>query len=1076
MNESIKMYFADYLKDLMASMKKKTFLLLMFLIILPTFAFANVKISGTVVDESGKPLIGVTILERNAKASTVSDFDGKFTIEVTSPNSLLVFSYIGFETQTLRPSKTPMLVTMKEDVKKLEEIVVVAYGRLKKVTVTGAVAAIDRKEILKSSAPNLSATLAGKLPGLTTIQSSGEPGRDDVTMFLRGAATTNGTSPLILVDGVPRSSIREIDPNEIATVSVLKDASATAVFGVRGANGVILITTRRGEKGSVTVTPSVQYSIQSFSRTPMRIHSWDYARLLNEACDNDGVAHEFSDAEVGIFDTWKNGGPTDAVQRYWYPDNYWRNIIFKNTSRMVRGNVNISGGTDKLQFFVNTGYLYQGGMYNTESKKKLGYDPQSTLNRYNFRSNVDYTFSKYVKATVDLASYIEKVNGTNGLKDVIYADALSARPTSPGPMTVEGFDVYDGQTFRPVRPGQVILTSASAAQPAYGHINRSGYQLETRSGVDVTGNLNVDLNFLTPGLSMKGQVSFQSRSINRTTGNKNFVIYKYERNDPSHPTPYYLYDGDDDADAPLSISRSVSSGWYTNLQFQTNYTRTFDEKHSVNGMVLVQRDIKESREDEGYQDKYLPFNVIGIAGRLTYAFDNRYLAEFNAGYNGSEQFSPDKRFGFFPAWSVGWVISNEKFMKSQNFVSNLKLRMSYGKVGNDSFGGYRFLYLDNIGKTGTGALQENVPSIIDGVKVVEKYLGNKLITWETAWKQNYGIDLGLLSNEFNLSFDYFYEKRSNILINRGTVPDIQGLQSSALRLVNMGKVDNKGFEINASYKKIINKDFGFNISGNFAYTDNKIKFTDEAMLSKEYAYRYRATGFAIGQCWGYKIDRSKNMEKGRDGSGFFYSDESIKKSGLNYKIGMPKPGDFIYQDLNGDGDIDDKDLAPIGYSSMLPKITYGFNFGANYKGFDFSVLFQGVGKYSKFYDGWGINEAAGPKAYTDMHLERWSAERYAAGEKTSYPRLAYNQSTSHLANDFFIMDASYIRLKNAEFGYTIPSSITKRIGASDVRVYMSGENLVTWQNLRTKSFDPEQANPMTYPTMRTFNFGVNLRF
>lgn len=1076
MNKSIKLYIAKGARWERARMWRKLPLLLILLIALPLSAYADSVASGIVVDDQNEPLIGVSIRVRNTKAGTVTDVDGNFTIEVPSYNSQLEFSYIGCKTQLVRASRGRMKITMEKTAENLDEVVVVAYGKQKKVTVTGAVAAVDNKELLKSSAPNLSATLAGKLPGLTTIQTSGEPGRDEVTMYLRGAATTNGTSPLILVDGVPRTTIREIDPNEIATVSVLKDASATAVFGVRGANGVILITTRRGEKGKVSVMPSVQYSIQTFSRTPMRIHSWDYVTLINEACDNDGVGHEFSPEEAAIFDTWKTGGPTDAAQRYWYPDNNWRNIIFKKNSSMVRSNVNISGGTDRLQFFVNAGYLYQGGMYNTESKKQLGYDPQSTLNRYNFRSNVDYSFSKYIKASVDLASYIEKVNGTNGMKDVIYADALSARPTSPGPTTVEGFEVYDGQTYRPVRAGQVILTSAHAAQPAYGHINRSGYLLETRSGVDVTGNLNIDLGFLTQGLSMKGQASFQSRATNRTVGSKSFVIYKYERNDASHPTPYFLYDGDDDADAPLSVGRSVSSGWILNLQLQANYNRTFNEKHYVTGMVLLQRDLKEAREDEGYQDPYLPFNVIGVAGRLTYAYDSRYLAEFNMGYNGSEQFAPDKRFGFFPAWSAGWVASNEAFMKDQSAVSNLKFRVSYGKVGNDSFGGYRFLYLDNISKTGTGAYQENVPSVIDGVKISETYLGNKKITWETAWKQNYGVDLGFLKNTLNFTFDYFKEKRNDILINRGTVPDIQGLLSSAVRLVNMGKVDNKGYEISASYTKNIGKNISFNVGGNFAYSSNIIKYDDETLLGEDYAYRYRNTGFSIGQCWGYKIDRTKDMDKGRDGTGYFYSDESIAKSGLTYKIGIPKPGDFIYQDLNNDGIIDEKDKAPIGYSSMLPKITYGFNLGGTLYGFDFSVFFQGVGKFTKFYDGWGINEAAGPKAYTDMHLKRWSAARYAAGEEIDYPRLAYNQSTSHLANDFFIMDASYLRVKNAEIGYNVPTRVCKKIGSSSIRIYISGDNLYTWQHLKTKSFDPEQANAMQYPTMRTYNFGLNLKF
>ena len=1042
---------------------------------LPLMAWADVTVSGVVVDENDSPLIGVSVLVKKTNVGTATDIDGRFSIVVPNLKSQLQFSYVGFLTSTLDASRN-MRVVMKETSQNLDEVVVVAYGKQKKVTVTGAVAAISNKDILKSSAPNLGATLAGKLPGLTTIQTSGEPGRDDVTMFLRGAATTNGTSPLILVDGVPRNTIREIDPNEIETVSVLKDASATAVFGVRGANGVILITTKRGSSGKLEVQPSVQFSLQQFARTPMRVHSWDYVRLLNEACVNDGVGPEFTDDEVAIFDSWKNGGPTDFATRYWYPDNYWRDIIFKSTSYMVRGNVNVSGGTDRLRFFVNAGYLYQGGMYNTESKNKLGYDPQSTLNRYNFRSNIDYDFSSRVKASLDVSSFIEKVNGTNGLKNVIYADALSARPTSPGPVTVEGFDVYDGQVYRPVRPDQVFLSSINAAQPAYGHINRSGYQLETRSGVDVTGNLNIDLGFITQGLSLKGQLSFQSRSINTTTGSKSFTIYKYERNDPSHPIPYFLYDGDDDTDGLLSVSRGVSSGWFLNMQAQINYNRTFADKHAVGAMVLAQRDMKEAREDEGYQAKYLPFNVIGVAGRFTYAFDSRYLAEFNAGYNGSEQFAPSKRFGFFPAWSLGWVVSNEAFMKQQEILNNLKLRLSYGKVGNDSFGGYRFLYLDNISKTGTGALHENVPSIIDGVKITEAYLGNPDITWETAWKQNYGVDLGFFHDMINLSIDYFREKRSNILINRGTVPDVQGLQSSALRLVNMGKVDNQGFEISANFRKDLGNSLVINFGGNFAYTSNIVKYVDEAPLGDDYAYNYRATGFALGQCWGYRIDYSKDPEHGRDGSGFFYSDESIAKSGLTYNIGIPKPGDFIYQDLSGDGVIDERDLAPIGYSSMLPKITYGINLGVNFKGFDFSMMLQGVGKYSKLYAGWGIDESAGPKSYSDMHFGRWSAERYAAGEKISYPRLSYNASTSHVANDFFTMDASYMRLKNMELGYTLPNAVSRKIGARNVRFYVSGENIYTWQHLRTKAFDPEQSGPTTYPTMRTFNFGVNLNF
>lgn len=1028
-------------------------------------------IRGVIVDDTGEALIGVAIREKGTLNGTVTDIDGRFSISVSSSDAILVFSYIGYETLELKISPKEMHIVMQVASEQLDEVVVVAYGTQKKVTMTGSVASIGTDEILKSPAPNLGAALSGKLPGLTTIQTSGEPGRDEVTMFLRGAATTNGTSPLILVDGVPRISIREIDSNEIASISILKDASATAVFGVRGANGVILITTRRGEKGSMKVDASAEYSVQSFAFEPERLNSWDYAVLRNEARANEGIAPEFSDEDIAKFESWKTGNPTDP---FWFPNNNWRDILFKKYAPMARANVNISGGSDRLQYFMSAGYLFQGGMFNVEPKSTLGYDPQSKLNRFNFRSNIDYKFNKYVKASVNLSSYIEKVNGTNGSFDVLFSQALSARPTSPGPLTVTGYEVYNGIEYKDVRPGQVVLDPADPVRPAYGQLNRSGYKLETRSGANLVGILDFDLSFLTQGLSAKGQVSFDSRSISNTVANRDYVIYKYARNS-SRKDPYFIYDGDDDSDTPISLGRSVASGWFMNMQLQLNYSRTFGDKHYVTGMVMAQRDIKEAREDESYQDKFLPFNVIGVSSRATYAYDSRYLFEFNIGYNGSEQFAPDKRFGVFPAGSIGWVISNESFLANNKYLTNLKLRASYGKVGNDSFGSYRFLYLDNISKTGSTFYNIAIPSLANGSKIAETYLGNNKITWETALKQNYGMDISVCK-ELSLSFDYFIEKRDNILIARGTVPVMQGLPLPALPLVNMGKVDNKGYELSLNYQKMFGEDYSFNLGGNFSYARNKVIYADEAILADDYAYRYRSTGFSIGQMWGYKIDYTRDPSTGRDGSGFFSSKENIEKSGLKYEIGTPLPGDFIYQDLNHDGCINEKDMAPIGYSSLVPRINYGFNIGGSIKGFDFSVMFQGVGQYSKFYEGAGVDETYGAKNYYNMHLGRWSEERCKSGEKITYPRLANSKSTSHTNNDFFIMDASYIRLKNAEIGYTLSSDICKKIGTSSIRFYVNGNNLVTWSHLKTKSFDPEQANARTYPTMRAYNFGVNVHF
>ena len=1046
----------------------------------PVIMYAEIKtVNGVVVDETGEYLIGATVRERGTTNATVTNYEGVFSLKLTTSEPALEVTYIGYETATYPVRSSQMKIVMKVASKLLEETVVVAYGTQKKVTVTGSIASIGNEDIKKSSAPNITAAIAGKLPGLSTIQTNGAPGNDDVIMFLRGAATYNDKNPLILVDGIPRESIREIDANEVETITILKDASSTAVFGVRGANGVILVTTRRGEKGKVVVRPSVSYSMQSFARKSTRRGSWDYVRLLNEARENEGAAPEFLPEEIARFDAWRDGsGPSDASDRYWYPNTDWQSIYFKDYASMVRANVDISGGSDRLQYFINAGYLYQGGMYNTEPKSQLGYDPQAKMNRYNVRSNIDYSFSNWIKASFDLSSFIEKVNGTNGVQAAMWADAVTARPTSPGPLTVAGFIVRENGTdaegnvlVHEVKPGQIVHDPVQTVESGYGHMNRSGYRLDTRSGVNAIGSLNVDLGFITKGLSAKGLVSFESRSSNITSAVKGFVTYKYERHPSGLNEPIYTFDGDNEEDDQLSLGRSTSSNWFLNMQAQLNYNRTFNSKHYVTGMVLFQRDLRESSTGE------IPYNMVGLSVRGTYAFDSRYLAEVNIGYNGTEQFAPSNRFGFFPAFSLGWVVSNESFManlRDNDIISNMKLRASVGKVGNDGLGSTRFLYLDNI----SYHIDVNhIRSLGNGGKVSEVMLGNKNIHWETAWKQNYAIDLTLMKN-LDLTFDYFIEDRSEILIERKTVPVIAGLTQSQLPRVNMGEINNKGYEVTLSYRKQITRDLSVNAGGNFSYAKNIVKSADEALLAKDYAYRYRDTGFSLGQNWGYIIDRSVDPEHGKDGSGFFNSKDDVAKSGLTYETGggVPQPGDFIYKDLNGDNIINEKDMAPVKYSSLVPRINYGFNIGASFKGVDFSVMFQGVGQYSKYYSGRGIFEEEGSKYFLDICDNRWSQERYANGEKITHPRLANSGSTSHVKNDYYIMDASYMRLKNAEIGYTFPSRLIKKAKMSNVRVYVSGDNLFTWTSLLTKAFDPEQTSVLDYPLMRTFSCGINIQF
>lgn len=1056
------------------------FLLMGLILFAPVMIYAEIKnVKGIVVDESGESLIGATVKEKGTANVTVTNFEGVFNLKLTTPKPVLEITYMGYETATYPVKTSQVKVVMKVAEKLLDETVVVAYGTQRKVTVTGSVASIGADDIKKSSAPNITAAIAGRLPGLTTIQTNGAPGKDEVTMFLRGAATYNDKKPLILVDGIPRESIREIDANEVQSITVLKDASSTAVFGVRGANGVILVTTRRGEKGKVSVRPSLSYSMQTFARKSTRRNSWDYVRLLNEARKNEGAAPEFDEKDIAKFDAWRDGsGPSDPVDRYWYPNTDWQSIYFKDYASMVKANVDISGGSDRLQYFVNAGYVYQGGMYNTEPKSQLGYDPQAKMNRYNFRSNIDYSFSKWIKASFDLSSFIEKVNGTNGVESAVWGDAITARPTSPGPLTVAGFKVRENGTdsegnvlVHDVRPGQVVHDPVQTLESGYGNMNRSGYNLQTRSGVNAIASLNVDLGFITKGLSLKGLASFESRSNNVTTALKGFVTYKYERKPAGLDEPIYTFDGDNEEDDPLSLHRSTTSNYFLNMQMQLNYNRTFNSKHYVTGMVLFQRDLREVASGD------IPYNMVGLSARGTYAFDSRYLAEVNIGYNGTEQFAPSNRFGFFPAFSLGWVISNESFMnnlRDNGIISNLKLRASVGKVGNDGLGSTRFLYLDNIDYH---IDIHHIRSLGNGGKITERMLGNKNIHWEVAWKQNYAIDLSLF-DDLDLTFDYFIEDRSDILIERNTVPAISGLTSSQLPRVNMGEIKNKGYEITLDYNKNITRDLNVNLGGNFSYARNKVISADEAILSADYAYRYRETGFSLGQNWGYVIDRTVDPAHGKDGSGFFNSKEDVINSGLTYETGggSPQPGDFIYKDLNGDNIINEKDMAPVKYSSLVPRISYGFHVGASYKGFDFSVMFQGVGQYSKYYSGRGIFEEEGSKYYLDICDNRWNEERYANGEKITHPRLANSGSTSHIQNEYYIMDAAYMRLKNAEIGYTFPARLTRKAKMSHVRIYISGDNLCTWTALPTKAFDPEQASVVDYPLMRTFNCGINIHF
>jgi TonB-linked SusC/RagA family outer membrane protein len=1018
-------------------------------------AKATRKITGVVKDADGETLPGVSILVKGTSHGTATDEDGNFELQVNDTD-VLVFSYIGYTAQEIAVSgKQSLVVTLGEDTQTLEEVVVVAYGKQKKVSVTAAISTVQTKELKQSPSANLSASLAGRLPGLTALQTSGQPGADNVNLYLRGLGTLNDSSPLILIDGIPRDNIATLDPNEVATVSILKDASATAVFGVRGANGVILITTRRGEKGKSELSISANYSVQSFLSQTDRIHSWEFAELRNQAYLNDNPgATESLPYTPYMIEKYRDGS-----DRVFYPDRDVTGEFFRKYAPQTRLNANFNGGDDDFTYFLNVGYIGQGGNFKTESKDFLGYDPDFSMNRYNFRGNIDYKFAKNLTATLNLATYLQRRNtpspgalAVGDMETMVYhiiADLWATPPTAPGPMTVAGYNVPAGEMIIPPADDHSL----------YGFINRGGYQQSTTTALNSSFALDWGLDFITKGLSVRGMISYDTDAGTTLTGTKLFNEYSASIAKSASETSYYTVTSGNRDDA-ISLSKSMQTSYYMNYQLSANYDRTFGA-HTVTAMFTHQRDNWGGGAD-------LPYNVLGYVGRLTYNYDNRYLAEFNIGYNGSEQFAPNNRFGTFPAYSVGWVVSNESFLYGNPTLTNLKLRASYGLTGNDKMNAPgRFLYLDDI-----YVMSGGYSDIGHGQVIAVGRTGNKNLQWEVAKKQNFGIDIELFKS-ISLTMEYYTEHRDKILIERQTIPVVIGQPIGSTPAANIGVVDNKGFEVELGYQKIISNDLSVTAKANMGYNKNKVKYADEVPYGADYAYRYRKTGFSIGQPFGYMIDYS-------NGNGYINTEEELA-SLPKYDVGggQPRLGDFKYIDTNGDGVINVRDQVPMGYP-LVPEISYGLSGVVNYKGFDLSLLFTGIGRSSAYLigsSGAGITEVGKKNGfYSGWHLHAWTPERYANGEKIEYPALGISEGASQQPNDFFIFNRAFFRLKNMELGYTLPGAAAKAVSLKSARFFINGNNLWTWKKYPVDTIDPEQSGTGVYGLTRMVNFGVNVVF
>jgi TonB-linked SusC/RagA family outer membrane protein len=993
-------------------------------------------VHGTVTDETGVPLLAVTVSLRNEKTgyskSSISDDKGNFVfINVPpGPGYRFTFTRINYETKkisdyTIPENSVSLTIQMQLAIGSLDDVVVLGFGQTqKKIAQTGSLASVTTKDLKQSPVANLTNALAGRLPGLTAIQRSGEPGNDAASLFIRGRSTLNSTSPLITIDGVKKDddAISRLDVNEVENITILKDASATALYGVKGANGVIIITTRRGKSGKPSINVNVQRAVQQAIRLPKYLGSYDYAILANEAAANDdrtGTAPlPFSDSAIEAYLTH-----ADPLR---YPDVNWVKEMIKPSS-LTKADFNVNGGSDQVKYFVNVGYTQQNGLYKVTKQPK--YNPESWLKRYNFRSNIDMELDRNFSMALNLFGAIENTNGPNINSADLLGYLASVQPNAAPVMYPTGFYGRNPQAgINPVK-----------------EMNTLGYRQGFNSYLSGMLSATRKLDLITPGLFIKGNYSFDGSYTNSYVRSQSVREAYYIGSGDVYDSSNYVYKG---TDKPLTAP-DVSYYQKRNIWMDVslNYQHTFN-KHSFTGLLLANR-TQEVRGGE------VPYVSQGLVGRVAYNFNYKYFAEVDAGYNGTDQFAKGNRYGFFPAVSAAWALSEENFMKSIPNIDYLKIRASYGLTGNDRLNSNRrWLFMSEYTRNGGYAFGDN-PVVLQGVR--ESALGNPLVTWEKARKFNAGLDAKFAKGLLGVTIDVFHEKRNDILITRNSVPSLIGLNESNLPPVNFGAVENKGFEIELTHQRTIGK-VSYYVRGNMSYARNKIVYMDEE--HRDYDYQQR-TGTRIEQLFGLTA------------IGFFQSQDDISKSPTQF--GFVIPGDIKYLERNGDGVVDKNDEAPIG-KTPVPEIFYGLSAGFQWKGFDLSCLFQGAGNVSVVLSNQAAYEFWNHANVLPQHLGRWTP---ATVETATYPALHWSvNENNHRSSTFFLKDASYVRLKNLEIGYTFKKlRMLSAAGLSAVRIFANGQNLYTWDKVGG-NFDPEipSGNGAVYPQQKAFNFGLSVDF
>ena len=1041
--------------------------LLALLLLLPGQSFAqNVRVQGRVLDELGEGLIGAGVVIQGTTTGTITDMDGNFSLSVPS-GAILEFSCVGYQTQAVQVTGPQMVVNMEPDTSALDESVVIAYGQQKKVTITGAVSAVSGEGLMKSPVANVANALQGNLPGVSAVQPSGMPGADEPVIRIRGVGSLNSAEPLVLVDGVERS-FSQLDANEIESISVLKDASATAVFGVRGANGVILVTTKRGATGKASVTATFNTAMQTISKFVDFADSYTYGQMYNYTQITDALPVSEWPGSVTIADYSKYGDIVKFSQEVMehfrtgdmprtFPNTDWIKYIMKDAAWQEQANVNVSGGTERVRYFVSAGFLNQDSLFRTFSSG----DKNETFNfqRLNYRANLDIDVSKRSQISITLGGNMQNRNTMGGGEDFLFRYLPGATPYAGIGIDEEGRHIIADPTL-------VGVYDRDALSNYYD----LGYSKQSTNVLNFDIQYKLDLGFLTPGLDFRAKASYNSSysaSKNRQNGFGTGLTYiatlvdgqeVLRKTNVTWPIPY-------------SEGKGGDRNWYAEASF--NYARHIG-KHNIGALLLYNQSKRYYPWDSDnslYQS--IPAGYVGLVGRITYDYATKYLLDFNIGYNGSENFAPGKRYGTFPSISVGWIPSQESWWEAiRPFMGYLKLRASWGLVGNDSTNGARFLYLPGQWQFYTGSMtynpQErgaNFGTSGNWLKAVRELTsGNEGVTWETANKINLGVDAAFFRDRLHTYVDFFWEDRKGILVNnRSTLPAVTSLPAS---YVNEGRVKNHGFEVTVNWEDRIG-DVRYSISPNVSFARNKVI----EMLEVEPLYPHlKHTGLPVNQRFGYDLFE-------------FYQPGTEERYRATYGVDMPdqgivlKYGDAVYVDHTDDGVVDQNDQIPMGYTEV-PEISYSLNTAFHWKSFDFSMLWTGAENVTRTLNGYFRDQFGSTNTTA---LTQWVADNSWTEDNPDaiLPRISFtNRVHNNRDSQAWMVNSRFLRLKNAEIGYTF-NKTHKLQFFNYIRVYLSGQNLLTFS--RFDGNDPEAPGQgrdlnLRYPMTRVVNMGVQLNF